>query len=430
MTNSAGDAAGVTLAYLDPISWLVTVQVLGGVGGWIWLRIRKGLRRIGLAVSGELTGHQVDRLTVEDSALALSELTARARLVLVLEGPRDWPYLEPVVSRLATTPNLDLWCISAGKVPIEGLERLGKPVRCVEQPGQFGWQLLLARLAADVVITTLTDLGSSQFPKSPNAVYCYVFHSSVSTHVAYAPGAFDGYDIVFCPGPTHATEIDLSDRLRGVEKRRILAAGYPFTDEILASSVAPVPAPTGRALIAPSWTNDGIYPLVWGAAARALLDAGWKVMLRPHPETMKRSPAVLKDLQNAFADEPRFVLDDTAAAGLPPGDADLMVSDWSGAAFEFALRPHRQVVFVDTPRKVRNPVWRLVSESSIEESRRGDLGVVLAPDAVHRIGDIVGRPHERSSARTGCRADWLSNPGHAADVIADELRPLLVRTRT
>lgn len=427
MTDPA--AARVSLAYLDPISWLVTAQVVGGVGGWLWLRFRRGLRLIGLTAPGKDVGSRVERVTVPTSARTLPEKAARPRLVLIVEGPRDWPYLEAVVSRLALVPDLDLWCISAGKAPVGGLERLAVPVRYVEQPSQLGWRLLLARLAADVVLTTLTDLGGSQFPKSASAFYAYVFHSPVSTHVAYAPGAFDGYDVVFCPRPTHAGELELSDRLRGVVGRRIFPAGYPFTDVIFASSGAPAPPSNGLALIAPSWTNDDIYPLVWGAASRALLDVGWKVVLRPHPETIKRSPAVLKQLQATFAGEPRFSMDNTAADGLPPVEADVMVSDWSGVAFEFALRPQRRVVFVDTPRKVRNPEWRLVSHSSIEDSRRGDVGAVVAADAVHRIGDVVGRPHELGSSKPSCSADWLSNPGQAARVIAEELRPFLVQAR-
>ena len=39
--------------------------------------------------------------------------------------------------------------------------------------------------------------------------------------------------------------------------------------------------------------------------------------------------------------------------------ADIMISDWSGAAFEFAMGLEKPVVFIDTKEKINNTDFQL-----------------------------------------------------------------------
>lgn len=411
------------LAYLDPVSWLVTVQLIAGGGGWALLRLRRGLRRMGIDRSPQPAADNVQITSIAQALFGLGQPAKQARLVLLLEAPRDWPYLEAVVSRLTQGVDVELWCVAAADAPLDGLRAIGKPVYCVQQAAGIGWQMLLPRINAHLVLTTLTDLGSRQFPKSRRATYAYVFHSPVSTHVAYAAGAFDHYDIVCCPGEVHADEIRRRDKLRGAGPRQIAVSGYPFTDRLF-QGVAPCPglsdASRGRVLLAPSWTNDALYPEVWGYAARLLLSVGWQVVLRPHPETIKRSSKVLEDLRSALVGEAGFEYDDTAARGAPHPCAEVIISDWSGAAIEFALRPHRNVIFVETPRKVRNPDWRQISDTSLEDETRHSIGDVVTPERIADIVLLVGDP-AMPALRPAATVDWLANPGTAAEKIAHQL---------
>ena len=39
-------------------------------------------------------------------------------------------------------------------------------------------------------------------------------------------------------------------------------------------------------------------------------------------------------------------------------ESDIMISDWSGAAIEYALGLEKPVISVDVPRKVNNPGYK------------------------------------------------------------------------
>ncbi|HPZ96720.1 MAG TPA: hypothetical protein PLT93_01170, partial [Phycisphaerae bacterium] len=64
---------------------------------------------------------------------------------------------------------------------------------------------------------------------------------------------------------------------------------------------------------------------------------------------------------------------------------DVMISDWSGAALEFAFAYERPVLFVDVPRKVNNPEYERISCEPLEVSIREQVGRVISPD---RLADL------------------------------------------
>ena len=72
-----------------------------------------------------------------------------------------------------------------------------------------------------------------------------------------------------------------------------------------------------------------------------------------------------------------------------------MVSDWSGAALEFAFALERPVLFIDVPRKVNNLDYERLENVPLEVSLRDDLGAVLAPE---RIGDAPRMAEELLAA--------------------------------
>jgi YidC/Oxa1 family membrane protein insertase len=332
-----------------------------------------------------------------------------------MEGARDWPFLETIVTSLPRREQLEMWCVAADDAPSE-LKSLDGPIRVIEGCRGAPWRAILSRLEADLVLTTLTDLGTRQFPKGA-ATYAYVFHSLVSTHVAYPAEAFDNYDLIFAPGPVHKRELDARQRAAALIGRSVVEAGYPRLDRFSDEARAPRPS-TGEptVLIAPSWSLDDLYPTLWTKIAELMLNAGWRVVVRPHPETLKRSAAAVERLERHLRGQARFSMDRTAYAGAVWQDADIMISDWSGAAIEFGLARHGRVIFVDTPRKVRNPGWHEVSSSSVEDWAREHLGACVGLDQVSLVPELSARALGRADAASS--TDWIAHPGSSGAVIA------------
>ena len=69
--------------------------------------------------------------------------------------------------------------------------------------------------------------------------------------------------------------------------------------------------------------------------------------------------------------------------------SDIMVSDWSGVAFEYALGLKKPVIFVDVPRKVNNQKYKEIQIDPIEVIIREHMGVVW--DRKYPISDALDK---------------------------------------
>jgi YidC/Oxa1 family membrane protein insertase len=69
----------------------------------------------------------------------------------------------------------------------------------------------------------------------------------------------------------------------------------------------------------------------------------------------------------------------------------LMVSDWSGAAYEYALGTGRPVLFVDVPQKIFNDDWQQLGLPSFEREMRSEVGEILLVERASDAGTMAKR---------------------------------------
>ncbi|MCH8309593.1 MAG: CDP-glycerol glycerophosphotransferase family protein [Chloroflexi bacterium] len=215
-------------------------------------------------------------------------------------------------------------------------------------------------LNAEVMVMTMPDIETFHIKRSRHPVhYAYVHHSMISTHMAYRPDAFDHFDSVLCVGPYHEEEIRSRESVFGLKAKTLVAHGYGRLDAILrdragiGSPQPDVAAGKRRVLIAPSW---GEYALLESCGVRLieiLSEADYHVTVRPHPMTLKSSSKVIRELTRRFGDDPKIEFEFDMASAKTLHASDIMVSDWSGAALEFAFGLERPVLFVDVPKEFR-----------------------------------------------------------------------------
>jgi CDP-glycerol glycerophosphotransferase (TagB/SpsB family) len=96
-------------------------------------------------------------------------------------------------------------------------------------------------------------------------------------------------------------------------------------------------------------------------------------------------------------------------------ESDLMISDWSGAALEYAFGLERPVLYIDVPRKVNNPDFARYVNQPIEDLLRPELGVVVTPDRLAEAPKLARRMIAEGPARArhlaSLRARWVFNVG-------------------
>ncbi len=245
-----------------------------------------------------------------------------------------------------------------------------------------------------VFVMTLTDLHKFHLKRSFFPVhYVYVFHAMVSVHQMYRPGAFDHYDSILCAGPHHVRELRHEEKMRSLKPRQLIEAGYYRLERIhrnyqeFQKSSRPDAPPT--VLIAPSWGEKNIIESCGMELSKILRGENYKVIMRPHPETVRRNPEILNKIQEQFKDDPNFQLERSVSTDDSLLEADVLICDMSGVALEYALGTLRRVLFINVPPKVKNPDFAKWIIEPLELELRPEIGVELAPENLQKVPDVV-----------------------------------------
>ena len=255
--------------------------------------------------------------------------------------------------------------------------------------------LFMTHVNCGVFVMTLTDLGQFHLKRSLNPVhYVYVFHALVSTHMIYRYGAFDHYDSVLCCGPHQAEEIRRHEKLNGLPAKTLVEAGYYRVERIYAAyqmcfSEKSFTAGRKTVLIAPSWGVANVLESCGERLVELLLKAGYEVIVRPHPETIRRSPDLVAEFASRYGNDPGFTLEMSVAGDSSLIRADVLISDYSGVALEYAFGTERPVLYLDVPIKVNNQRYRELGIEPLELSLRSEIGVVLSPEEVESVPQVI-----------------------------------------
>lgn len=90
-------------------------------------------------------------------------------------------------------------------------------------------------------------------------------------------------------------------------------------------------------------------------------------------------------------------------------DSDMMISDWSGAALDYAFGLNKPVCFVDVPKKVNNPDYDALDIEPFESMIRNKIGGLLDLENIHF--DLMEYPNHKNSCDKA-----VFNIGHSGSI--------------
>lgn len=353
------------------------------------------------------------------------------RLVFYAESGQDWHHWAPVIEHL-TGPLGQPLCYVSSDPADPGLRQDHPSIR----PFCIGPGLALIAwfqfLRAGVLVTQMLDLHNLHLKRSVHPVhYVYMFHSLISTHMADRADSFDHYDTILCAGPHQAAEIRARELLHGLPAKHLVEHGYHRLEQLLATRREP-PSLDGdnlHVLLAPSWGERTILPVCGDRLVELLLRAGNRVTLRPHFQTRWMTPEVIDRIASRWQDEPRFRLVEQMGESDSLYDSHVMITDWSGAAHDYALGLEKPVLFIDVPPKSRNDSWPELGLEPFEMRVRSQLGALLAPDRLDEVPRLVrelagGRGRFRPAVEE-LRRDCVFNLGHSGPAAAEAIAGIL-----
>ena len=240
--------------------------------------------------------------------------------------------------------------------------------------------------------------------------------------MVYRNRAFQHYDSLLCCGPHHVAELRATEALYDLPQARLYEHGYARLDSLIdANAAGSVRSNTGvrRVLVAPSWGPYGLFESGLGEElVDNLLRGGFSVTVRPHPQTLIYSGSCWASLLARFAGREGFHHERDVGSEASLHESDLMVSDWSGAALEYAFGLEKPVIFVDVPRKINNPEYVKIDCSPLEVHIRDEIGQVLALEQIGRVAEVAAGLCETAERRVEkirtLRDKYVFNVGSSA----------------
>jgi YidC/Oxa1 family membrane protein insertase len=366
----------------------------------------------------------------DGGARAFSEQDPEFRdLVFYSEGAGDWPHLGPVITALVEHHDTKVSFLTSDPED-PGLRLDDDRIRSFMIGSGTERTVLFRKIDCRNFVMTIPDLQQLWLKRSVHPVhYAYVFHSTNSTHTVYRKAAFDAYDTIYCVGPHHVNEIRRTESHYRLPPKELVPAGSVKLDAVAREFDGHGSGQRdGRpvVLLAPSWGTGSFVEMSLGEPViRALLNGGFSVVLRLHPMTLRHHANIISSLESTFSNAPDFHVERNMSTTESWLRADVMVSDWSGAATEFAFALGRPVVFLDTPQKIRNPEWQTIGLPAFEDFIRRDVGIVVAVENLQSLAAIVRRAvtsaDERAVEIRAARDRWIFNEGRAAETIGAHL---------
>ena len=290
--------------------------------------------------------------------------------------------------------------------------------------------VLMMRMDADIVVMTTPDLQKYYIKRSmvrDDVEYVYMDHGMNSVNLMLRKGALDAFDTVFCANANVVDELRAQEKVYGLKEKKLVPYGYAMIDNMIRAyeKQPPVKNDPPVILIAPSWQEDNIMDSCIDGLLTALLPMQYWVIVRPHPQYVRHYPEKLQALQAKYASSPNFTLQTDFSSNETVFNADVLVTDWSGTAYEYSFTTLKPCLFINTPMKVMNPDYRDIDVTPFDISIRNQIGIALEPGQIDQIAPAVHRLlHEQAyspESIAALRSQSLFNIGKAASVGADYL---------
>lgn len=324
-------------------------------------------------------------------------------LVFYSEGSGFYKYYKGIIEYLLDNTNLVIHYITSD--PKDAVFALAEEKTRI-RPYYIGEKRLITlmmKLEADVMVMTMPDLENYHIKRSyidKDTEYVYIPHGMDSLNLTMRTGSMDHYDTVFCVGKHQKEEIEKTEAVYGLPKKRLIEWGYALLDEMRADyeAMAVSDHDKKRILIAPSWQEDNIVDSCLEKILDNLKGQGYYVTVRPHPQHVRHRAEFMEQLKKRYEQDADVEIQTDFSSNSTVFEADLMITDWSGIAYEYAYTTRKPVLFINTPMKVMNPEYQKIDTVPLNILLRDEIGCSLDLDKLDRLSGQVRMLLDNSEA--------------------------------
>ena len=324
----------IILLYIDPGTGSMLFAILIGVIGTLSYLLKNWAVKLRFLLSG---GKKVETNT------------DKLPFVIFSDDKRYWSVFEPIcrefdrrgVDMVYMTASPDDPALQNPYEHIKG-EFIGKNNRAFAR---------MNFLNAGIVLSTTPGLDVYQWKRSKNVQYYVHMQHAANDISGYRMFGVDYFDAVMLSGEYQVQEVRDLEKIRGLPQKDLIKIGIPYMDE-MAKRLQAAERKEGKeghvVLLAPSWGKSSIFQKYGGKIIEVLIKTGYHIIVRPHPQSFTSEKETIEKIMQEYpaSDQLEWNRDNDNFEVLKR--ADILISDFSGIIFDFALVYDKPVIYADT----------------------------------------------------------------------------------
>ena len=320
--------------YIDPGTGSMLFSILIGAAATLFFLGKAALIKIKLLFSAK------------KNSVATTD-TNYKKYVVYNEGMQYWNTFKPVCDEFEKRQIELTYYTSAQNDPcFEQNYKFVKPEFIGEGNMAF---VKLNMLSAGVVLMTTPGLQVYQLKRSRNVKhYSNVLHAA-SDATMMRLFALDYFDSVLCTGDYQKEDIRTLEKQRGISSKELVTVGCSYLD-YNKQKIDAIPEEENHpftVLVSPSWGPSSLLTKYGEKLLTPLVNTGWRIIVRPHPQSKKAEPKVLETLQAKYAENKNVEWDFNKDNTPSMKKSDIMISDFSGIIYDYTFLCDKPVMYVN-----------------------------------------------------------------------------------
>jgi hypothetical protein len=323
------------------------------------------------------------------------------------EGKQYWNVFKPVLDEFERRQIEIKYFTSAEDDPVFSAEYQYVKAEYIDEGNKAFARLNL--LAADVVLMTTPGLQVYQLKRSKMVKhYAHVLHMT-NDATTYRLFGLDYFDSVLLSGDYQAKDIRTLEKLRTLPEKELITVGCPYLD-VYAERIKQIPQEDRHpftVLVSPSWGPSALLSRYGEKLLDPLLKTGWRIIVRPHPQSKKSEAPMLDALAAKYRESANLEWDYERENIYSLKKADIMISDFSGIIFDYAFLCDKPVIYVKQGMDLRPYDADDLGENAAEELWQCrtllKIGIELKEELFPSIGDVIKNVADSSELRAARR---------------------------
>lgn len=394
--------------YIDPGTGSMLFSILIGAAATLFFLAKALFLKLKIIFSGGSAGSHPDK--------------SFRKYVIYCEDKRYWTVFKPVLDEFERRKTEVTYFVSSPDDPVFSAgykyirsEAIGEGNKAYAK---------LNFLSAGIVLMTTPGLHVYQFKRSKNVRhYSHIFHS-VTDATMYRLFGIDYFDSVLLTGDYQAENIRLLEKMRGLPQKELVTTGCTYLDT-LSQRMKEIPDEENHeftVLVSPSWGKSALLSLYGEKLLDPLSESGFKVIIRPHPQSSISEKEMLESLQKKYEGRSNVSWDFERDNIFSLKKADILISDFSGIVYDYAFLCDKPVMYATAEIDLKPYDAYDIGTELWQFSTLKKIGIEIKESDFPRIKEVIQTASDSDAlkkARQEAKAQAWQNIGCAGKLAAE-----------